>query len=168
MTTDIVVYDANILIDIYDMGILEKCAELGIRIRTTSLVHNEITDTRQRTMIDKYLKMEILRYDSIEQYVDLQTFISQFQNKSNLSMPDFSVLKLAKELSVPLYTSDRRLRNIAFQFGVETYGSLHIVVLLNREHILAKQEAISALEILKRTNKRISNSLIDNVIAQLS
>lgn len=167
MQPEIVVYDANILIDIYDMGILEQCAALGLRVHTTSLVCSEIVDAQQRAAIDKYLRMEVLPYDTLQQYIDLQRFMSDFQHRSNLSMPDFSVLKLAKELSVPLYTSDRRLRNIAVQTGVETYGSLHIVVLLNAAGILPRENAVAALELLRRKNPRISNTLIDTVLAQL-
>ena len=82
-------------------------------------------------------------------------------------MPDFSVLKLAKELSVPLYTSDRRLRNIAIQTGVETHGSLYIVVLLNQAGLLSKDNSIKALELLRQKNQRISDKQIEKVIEQL-
>lgn len=167
MGTDIVVYDTNILIDMFDMQILEACAELNIHIHTTSLVCNEIIDEQQRTEIGKYLDMDVLEYNGLEQYEELLTFIAQFQHKSNLSMPDFSVLKLAKELSVPLYTSDRHLRNIAVQTGVETHGSLHIVVLLNEAKILSKDDAIKALRLLEQKNQRISSKYIENTIAQL-
>ncbi len=167
MGTDVVVYDTNILIDILDMEILEACAKLGLRIHTTSLVRNEITDEQQWAKIKEYLDISIFIYDDWEQYNTLHIFISQCQHKSNLSMPDFSVLKLAKDLSVPLYTSDRRLRNIAMQTGVETHGSLHIVVLLNKAGILSKDNAIKALELFRLKNQRISDNHINNVIEQL-
>lgn len=167
METDIVVYDTNILIDIYTMGLLDHCARWGVRIHTTSLVCNEIVSEEQRTAIEKYLVLNVFRYDSIEQYNVLQNFISGFANKSNLSMPDFSVLKLAKDLSAPLYTADKRLRNIAKQYGVETYGSLHIVVELNAIGILSKDEAFVALDLLQKTNRRISENIIEEVKMQL-
>lgn len=167
METDIVVYDTNILIDILDMEILEVCAELGIHIHTTSLVRNEIEDEQQWAKITEHLDISIFPYNDWEQYSNLQVFISQFQHKSNLSMPDFSVLKLAKELSVPLYTSDRRLRNIAIQTGVETHGSLYIVVLLNQAGLLSKDNSIKALELLRQKNQRISDKQIKKVIEQL-
>ena len=167
METDIVVYDTNILIDILDMEILEVCEKLGLHIHTTSLVCDEIEDEQQWAKIAEHLNISIFAYDDLEQYSNLQIFISQFQHKSNLSMPDFSVLKLAKELSVPLYTSDRRLRNISIQTGVETHGSLHIVVLLNKAGLLSKENAIKALELLRKNNQRISDNHIGNVIEQL-
>ncbi len=167
METDIVVYDTNILIDIVDMELLEVCEKLGLHIHTTSLVRDEIENEQQWAKIAEHLNISIFAYDDLEQYSNLQIFISQFQHKSNLSMPDFSVLKLAKELSVPLYTSDKRLRSIAIQIGVETHGSLHIVKLLNEAKALSKDNAIKALELLRRKNQRISDNLINNVIAQL-
>lgn len=167
METDIVVYDTNILIDILDMEILEVCEKLGLHIHTTSLVRNEIENEQQWAKIAEHLNISIFAYDDLEQYSNLQVFISQFQHKSNLSMPDFSVLKLAKELSAPLYTSDRRLRSIAIQTGVETHGSLHIVVLLNQAGILSKDNAIKALELLRLKNQRISDKHIENAMEQL-
>lgn len=164
---EIVIYDANIFIDVIDMAILEALSKADYVIHTTSLVTSEIVEPEQRAAIAKWLKVKVYRYDTLEQFRDLYAFKSSIQPQKNLSDPDFSILKLAIDKSAPLYTSDASLRKVARIHGVQVHGSIGLVLELNRSRLLTREEACEAIARLQKANTRISQSVIDEVLANL-
>lgn len=163
---EIVIYDANIFIDVIDMAIIDVLREADYRIHTTSLVTSEIICAEQKAALSG-LQITVYRYDSIEQYADLYTFKDSIQSQKNLSDSDFSVLKLALDKSAPLYTSDAQLRRVAKIHGVQVHGSIGLVLELNRSRLLTREEACEAIARLQKANTRISQSVIDEVLANL-
>ena len=160
------IYDANIFIDVIDMAIIYVLREADYRIHTTSLVTSEIICAEQKAALSG-LQITVYRYDSIEQYADLYTFKDSIQSQKNLSDSDFSVLKLALDKSAPLYTSDAQLRRVAKIHGVQVHGSIGLVLELNRSRLLTREEACEAIARLQKANTRISQSVIDEVLANL-
>ena len=160
------IYDANIFIDVIDMAIIDVLREADYRIHTTSLVTSEIICAEQKAALSG-LQITVYRYDSIEQYADLYTFKDSIQSQKNLSDSDFSVLKLALDKSAPLYTSDAQLRRVAKIHGVQVHGSIGLVLELNRSRLLTREEACEAIARLQKANTRISQSVIDEVLANL-
>ena len=159
---DIVIYDACVFIDAINMGILEALSKAGAIIHTTSLVTNEILLPVQKNAIEKWLNIQVLRYDTIDQYDELNKFRSTIYPQKNLSLPDFSVLKLAIDMAVPLYTSDSGLRKVA-----QIHGSLGLVIELYRCGALSKVEAQVAIDKLQETNSRISERVIEEALHEL-
>lgn len=164
---DIVIYDACVFIDVINMGILEALSKAGAIIHTTSLVTNEILLPVQKNAIGKWLNIQVLRYDTIDQYDELNKFRSTIYPQKNLSLPDFSVLKLAIDMAVPLYTSDSGLRKVAQIHGVQVHGSLGLVIELYRCGALSKVEAQVAIDKLQETNSRISKRVIEEALYEL-
>ncbi len=163
---EIVIYDANIFIDVIDMAIIDVLREADYRIHTTSLVTSEIIRAEQKAALSG-LQITVYRYDSIEQYADLYTFKDSIQPQKNLSDSDFSVLKLALDKSAPLYTSDAQLRRVAKIHGVQVHGSLGLVIELNKAGLLSRAEAEEALARLRKVNTRISESLFAEALEAL-
>lgn len=163
---EIVIYDANIFIDVIDMEIIKALREADYRIYTTSLVTNEIIRTEQKAALSG-LQISIYRYDSIEQYTDLYAFKDSVHPKKNLSDSDFSVLKLALDMSVPLYTSDAKLWSVARINGVEVHGSLGLVIELNKAGLLSCEEAKEAIFRLQKANTRIAEKVYEEALDAL-
>lgn len=56
---EIVINDTNILIDLYNAGLLQYCKKLNLDFRTLDLVVNEIEDSEQYTAV-KSILMRVL------------------------------------------------------------------------------------------------------------
>lgn len=160
------IYDANIFIDVIDMAIIDVLRDADYRIHTTSLVMNEIVRAEQKIALSG-LQITVFRYDNINQYADLYAFKDSIQPQKNLSDSDFSVLKLALDKSVPLYTSDAQLRRVAKIYGVQVHGSLGLVIELNKARLLSRAEAEDALARLRKANSRMSESVFAEALEAL-
>lgn len=163
---EIVIYDANIFIDVINMELLDVLSHAEYVIHTTSLVSNEIIHQEQKTALSR-LQISVYRYDTMEQYQALYAFKETVRPQRNLSDSDFSVLKLAIDKSAPLYTSDAKLRRVAKIHGVQVHGSLGLVIELNRARLLMKQDAEIAIAKLQNTNTRISKGLFEEALKAL-
>ena len=160
------IYDANIFIDVIDMAIIDVLRDADYRIHTTSLVMNEIVRAEQKIALSG-LQITVFRYDNINQDADLYAFKDSIQPQKNLSDSDFSVLKLALDKSVPLYTSDAQLRRVAKIYGVQVHGSLGLVIELNKARLLSRAEAEDALARLRKANSRMSESVFAEALEAL-
>lgn len=163
---EIVIYDANIFIDVINMELQDVLSCADYLIHTTSLVANEIIRPEQKAALSK-LKISVYRYDSLDQYKELSVFKESIRPKRNLSFSDFSVLKLALDKSAPLFTTDAKLRRVAKVHGLEVHGSLGLVIELNRAKLLTRQEAVNAIIKLQNTNSRISESIVNEALSYL-
>ena len=167
----IVIYDANIIIDLHKIGLLHIIQEANVQVHTTSLVITELK-VPNRDMIKQLLPSLIVHsYDLIEQYItiiQIQNELKQSKEKYNLSLPDVSVLHLAFELSATLCTGDGNLRKVAQRRGIDVRGTIGIILQLYNEHLISKDVAIQSFKLLQQTNSRIAPHLIDDAIENLS
>ncbi len=145
----IVVSDANIFIDLAEIGAFEYFTRLPFDIRTTDLVINELKKPGQREKISQCSKITITTFDVRE----LLT-ISQIPD-TGISLTDKSVLYLARKHKAILLTGDSRLRNVAENYKLEVHGSIFILDQLKKSGIISKTEYKALLRLLKKTNPRL-------------
>lgn len=89
---EIVVNDTNILIDLYNAGLLQYCGQLGLDFRTLDMVMNEIVAEEQKravlALVDKgFLKVHSL---SGEQVAEVFGMVASYRGVCNLSSVDVS------------------------------------------------------------------------------
>lgn len=89
---EIVVNDTNILIDLYNAGLLQYCGQLGLDFRTLDVVMNEIVAEEQKravlALVDKgFLKVHSL---SGEQVAEVFGMVASYRGVCNLSSVDVS------------------------------------------------------------------------------
>lgn len=105
----IVINDANILIDLVKLELLEAFSKLTFDLHTTDFVIEELSDQQRGpiTELSESNKLGIIETIKIE---DFQGINSILENSSGLSFEDCSVWYYSKKLSGILLTGDGKLR----------------------------------------------------------
>lgn len=165
---DVVVNDANILIDLYSVGLLEEFFRLPIHVHTSDFVYNEIKIDEQKEEIDKYIKsgaLTIKKYtaEEIVEIVELQAKCT-----GNISLEDCSVWLYAKKNKFRLLTGDKSLHNHAVEDGVTVSGILYVFDCLVKEKIITPSIGAEKLALLYSINVRLPKNLIEQRINQWS
>lgn len=115
--------DANIFIDLHNIGLLEEFDQLNLDIRTTDFVLNELNASQQK--IVKAMKIQIHTLEPQELIDFFSTFGALGQLK--ISYQDYSVFYFAKQLNGAVLTNDRALRKFAKNRSVEAKGLFYIL-----------------------------------------
>ena len=142
-----IVEDTNIIIDLFQTGLLSFCMELKLEFHTTRYVVAEILESSQSAVLIGMINNGQLLIDDFvgEEYERLIKYIDECNGENNLSEADCSVLLLAKRLGCRLLTSDQKLKRKAKEHGVEVNGFLWLTDLLVKEHIVSGATMINHL-----------------------
>lgn len=167
---EIVVSDTNILIDLYNSGLLYYCKQLDLDFRTLDLIIEEIEVPEQRATINEIIKNGSLKVCSLtgSQVADVYQKIRYYNGKCNLSPEDISVMVYAIDNHCRLLTGDKTLRKKAILENVTVSGILYLTDMLIRESVLEPTCMIRSLKLLLESNSRLPKKLIEERIAQLS
>jgi predicted nucleic acid-binding protein len=151
----VVVNDANILIDLIDVGLLDLFFKLKFEMNIADSVVNEFEDEEDVTRINKFINIGNLRQHSFSH--DELTEILDYRNRysSRLSIPDCSCIYLARNLSATLLTGDRPLTNAARENGITVHGTLWVFDKLISAGLVTPQTARKRLSELMSINRRL-------------
>lgn len=163
---EIVVNDTNILIDLYNAGLLPHCKGLGLDFRTLDVVMNEIEIKEQLEAVEQLvcegtLKVYSLSSSQVERVFQM---VGEYEGNCNLSPEDISVMVYAKDNKCRLLTGDKTLRAKAIIENIQVSGVLYLTDLLIKAHILSYTEMAEALELLLSSNSRLPRKLIQERI----
>lgn len=163
---DIVVKDANIVIDLLNIGLSQYCCRIGVEFHTTQHVFREIKNNMQRQqMIKMMLKGDLIVDEfSDEEYERFLGMLETFDGVNNLSDADCSVIILAQRYKCRLLTSDQKLKRQAESYGLEVNGLLWIADVMVEREILTGKEMIPYLERYLETNPRAPQTEINKRI----
>ena len=143
----IVVTDANILIDLCELGILEAFFALPYNMIVVESVWDELLEDQQR-MYSNYMSGGL--FTIIQQYeVDLMTVAEIKESRQQLSIPDCSSLVYAEQVKGVLLTSDKNLRTTERIRGVDVHGHLWMFDEMVRIRSLMLSDAIIKLTELR-------------------
>lgn len=154
---DVIVEDTNILIDLFNTGLIRYCQLMEIEFHTTSYVINEIEDHEQRSFIIGYIINGLLKVDSFEgdDFVLLVNTKQSFEGVNNLSDADCSVMLLAERLHCRLLTADQKLVRQARERGLEVNGFLWLTDKMVEDGIVPPLTMADCLQRYKDTNPRV-------------
>jgi len=151
----VVVNDANILIDLIKLQLVEAFFLLDWEFHSTNLIiENELYD-EQKLQLQPYIengKLIIQELDA-EDMVSIMTIQAQ---KPQLSDKDCSALHCAQKLDGLLITSDNTLRKFAKIKKVEVHGHLWVFDALLEHNCITPQTAISKLNELNTINAKLN------------
>lgn len=166
MEIKIVVTDACIFIDLYDLGLVASFFNLEFEIHTTSTVYFELY-TEQQQVLNAYQSVNKLIVHNLMEEDILQ--IHSIPYPKSLSEADKSVLHIANKLSACVLSSDKTVRNCAKNKAIEYHGMIWIFDKLVDANILAKKEATVKLKQLVSTNFIFQNNkpLVDEIQKRL-
>lgn len=166
---EIVVNDTNILIDLYNAGLLPHCKGLGLDFRTLDVVMNEIEVKEQLDAVGQLVAEGTLKVDSLSSNQVDRVFqmVREYDGKCNLSPEDISVMVYAKDNKCRLLTGDKTLWAKASVEKIKVSGVLYLTDLLTKAHVLSYEEMAKALELLLSSNSRLPRKLIQERIVWL-
>ena len=166
---EVVVNDTNILIDLFNAGLLPYCRKLNLEFRTLDVVINEIEDSEQHAAVQRIIDEGTLAVYSLssEQMGNVLRKVAEYHGACNLSVEDISVMVYAIDNDCRLLTGDKTLREKAVLENVKVSGILYLTDMLMEEAVIGDDEMAIALEQLLATNNRLPKKLIKERIEAL-
>jgi predicted nucleic acid-binding protein len=149
----IAIQDANILIDLFNIGLFDHCLSLQYQFTSTNIILAELHE-EQAALIQPHInsgKFIIIEIDADS----LMAIIDAAKEEPGLSEQDWSALYYAQQLDALLLTGDKRLRNLAKQKGITVCGALWVLDQLVETSNLTENEACEFLQQLILKNKRL-------------
>lgn len=152
-----IVEDTNILIDLFNTGLIRYCQRMDMEFHTTVYVFKEIGDPNQKKFITGLIMNGLLIIDSFEgeDFTVLTNTIKEAKGKNNLSEADWSVILLAERFHCRLLTADQKLAHQARLRGIETNGFLWLTDKMVEQCVVTELEMAEFLQSYKNTNTRI-------------
>ncbi len=162
----VVVSDTNILIDLVETGLLEQFFRLPYEFHMTDMVISELTDEKQRALVEHFVKERKLKVKSFspDEMLQFLDFIRTRNKGNKLHYTDLSVWYYASANDFVLLTGDGKLRKMASADGVEVHGIFFIYDRLVEMDIIPKDVASERLELLKIKNPRLPMAEIEKRI----
>jgi rRNA maturation endonuclease Nob1 len=166
---EIVLNDTNILIDLYNAGLLPYCKKLNLDFRTLDVIINEIEDSEQYAAVQSIIDEGTLSVHSLtgEQVGTVFQKVAAYNGVCNLSVEDISVMVYAIDNNCRLLTGDKKLKDKATLENVKVSGILFLTDMLTKESVVDGGEMITALERLLSSNNRLPKKLIKERIETL-
>lgn len=164
----IIVEDTNIIIDLFNTGLLQFCKKMDIEFHTTEFVIKEIKRPEQRSTLKGLISNEELKMVvfNIEEMLQLANLEEECRSTNNLSTADCSVVLLAERLGCRLLTADQKLVHFAQSRGLETSGFLWLTDKMVEKGIVSPKDMVEYLNRYLETNKRAPEKEVNERIAQ--
>ncbi len=166
MKVKIAVTDANIFIDLYDLGLTKPFFNLELEIHTTSAVLFELYPEQQE-ILQAYQSVGRLEVHNLQE----QDFIEIYNENypKSLSEADKSVLHVANKINACVLSSDKTLRNCAKNKAIEYHGMIWIFDKFVETATLTPKEAKTKLNQLVASNFLFRNNqkLIEEIEKRL-
>jgi len=139
----IVINDANILIDLVELGLLNEFFTLGFEFRTNAAILSELFDY-QKKELDPWITSGKLIVEVLDE-CELKEAATLAGSLAGLSLQDCTALiQVAKHTAI-LLTSDNKLRKYCHLHKTETHGHLWIFDLMVERRILSASAASKKL-----------------------
>ena len=151
----IVISDANVIIDLLSVSLLEAFFALPCEISTTDFVISEITRPEQQKIIQKFVKSKKLSVVSFDADEFSEVILLRSKCPNNATIEDCSVWYYAKKVNGRLLTGDAKLRSAAEKDNVKVSGILFLFDNFVEYGILTASEAAENLESLMTCNIRL-------------
>lgn len=150
----IIINDANILIDLVHLNLMNEFTQLEMELKTTDFVYEELNEDQKDT-ITNFIDsgdIELIITEEEEDFISINNIL---ENSSGLSFEDCSVWHYANKLDGILLSGDGRLRKQAIANGISVRGILYIFDQLLLNDLITFEYAIEKIEELFEINPRL-------------
>jgi predicted nucleic acid-binding protein len=148
----IAIQDANILIDLVNIGLFSHCLALEYEFSTTELIFEIELNEHQKTTIQLHIDSEKFFITKIPAHELLEIQLSSLED-SRLSEQDWSALYYAEKNNALLLSGDKHLRRLSESKGIEVRGILWLFDQLVEMKILSEKETCDFLKTLMKQNR---------------
>ena len=150
----LLIHDANVLMDLLGIGLLERALDLPYDMETTDLVHLEFKNPRQTEVLEKCIasgKLVVIATTAPQ----VSEIVRRMEACRALSLADCSVLYHAEARGGAVLTGDGRMRKEAASMNLEVHGTLWVLERMVEIGTLSRKEAAAFLEALMNVNSRL-------------
>ncbi|WP_258808432.1 PIN domain-containing protein [Pseudidiomarina sp. CB1] len=155
MTQQLLVSDANILIDMAEGGLLEQFFALPFEFIIPDILFEEELADEHPHFPELGLKLEVLSGELMVQAFEMIT------RHSKPSRNDVFAMCLAMNKGCPLLTGDRDLRVAAQQEGIVVKGTIGMVEAMIQHNIITAEQAKHSFQRMKEAGRRLPWELIE-------
>ena len=159
----IVINDANILIDLAKLDLLDVFSKLPFDLYTTDFVYEELNE-EQKSPVSILHKNGFIKIIETEEVLDFQNITELLDSSTGLSFEDCSVWYYSQKLSGTLLTGDGKLRKQVSKQGIEVRGIIYVFDELVKQKLLNYPIAVEKIEQLYQLNNRLPKKEIDKRI----
>lgn len=156
----IVINDANILIDLAKLELLNEFSQLNFKFYSTDFVIEEL-NSDQRKLVDHLIEEHQLSVIETATETDFIGISYLLENSTGLSFEDCSVWYYSKQMDGILLTGDGKLRKQARNDSVEVRGIIYIFDQLIEQNIITPSVAIERMKELLQLNVRLPKKEIN-------
>ena len=150
--------DANILMDIVKLDLVEAFLALEFDLYTTDFVFAEMEPEQQEV-----LESEVLTKITADEE-EMSDIFNLTEEHTGLSYEDCSAWYFAQKMDGILVTGDGKLRTKASASGIEVRGMIYIIEQIKVQGLLPIATCTEKLRLLKQINDRLPMAEIDNRI----
>jgi predicted nucleic acid-binding protein len=159
----IVINDANILIDLVKLELINAFSKLDFDLHTTDFILDELNDEQRTPIVNLNSGKKLTVIETIET-TDFQGITTILEKSTGLSFEDCSVWYYSKKMSGILLTGDRKLRKQASKDNIEVRGIIYLFDVLLNQNLISFQEAVEKIKQLMLLNNRLPKKEIDKRI----
>ncbi|WP_273777655.1 PIN domain-containing protein [Acinetobacter sp. GSS19] len=145
----LLISDANILIDLHDGGLLPYMFNLPYEFATPDILFMEELASSHPNLVGLGLRLKTIQ----PEYMHYAFTLSDKHPK--VSTNDCLVLSLAKQEKCTLLTGDRRLVNVAEKEAVIVKGTIWLVEQMVKHNIITVDEAKVAYQQMESAGSRL-------------
>lgn len=156
----IVINDANILIDLVKLELIDAFSKLDFDLHTTDFVLDELNDEQRTPIVNLNNGKKLTVIETIET-TDFQGITTILEKSTGLSFEDCSVWYYSKKMSGILLTGDGKLRKQASKDDIEVRGIIYLFDVLLNQNLISFQEAVEKIKQLMLLNNRLPKKEID-------
>lgn len=150
----LLIHDANVLIDLIDIDLLDLALDLPYGMTMTDLVYGEIEDPKQSHVLATCITKKRIRVIT-STTKEMDVIIASMKSSSSLSLADCSVLYHADILDGIVITGDRKVRKEAGSRNIKVHGTPWILMQLVEAKRLCPLDAITKMDLLLAVNPRL-------------
>ncbi|NPV68450.1 MAG: DUF3368 domain-containing protein [Anaerolineae bacterium] len=145
----ICIADTNIIIDLYQGGILAHLFQLPFQFAAPDVIVAELQDPEGAQV--ELMGMARLSLEP-RQLIEVITLSRQYPR---ISVNDLQAFVLARDRKATLLTGDHALRRLARETGIPVHGTLWLLDEMVRLDVLSESEAATALKAMLDNNCRL-------------
>jgi hypothetical protein len=147
----IIVHDANILIDLFEAGLIKSFFSLGFENHTTDIILREVEQPIQQYVQAGMLQCHVLTAGQLDQIFKI--LISE----NGVSLPDCSALWLTQKLGSTAYllSGDGKLRQCAKNRKIKVHGLLWVFDQFVEKEIIPMKTMSAKLQKLLNQGSRL-------------
>jgi len=150
-----IVSDSTALIILFDLGKIELLENLFEEVYISPIVWEEIS-VKYPIVLPSFLKVKRIKDDEL--FSSLKRLLDLGESES---------IALAQEMNLPIIIDEKRGRKIAKGMGLKVIGLLGVIYLNVKKGFLTRDEAVSFLDDAINHGYRISQKMVDDILAQL-